>query len=58
MRRNKEENSQGGRPTSGTPVLVLLDCETVLLRKRAAALLRHPLKAYTRFASVRFQWVR
>ena len=37
---------------------LILVCETVLSRKRAAALLRHPLKAYTRFASVRFQRVR
>lgn len=29
----------------------------MLPRKRAAALLRHPLEAYTRFASVRFQRV-
>ena len=37
---------------------LLVDCETVLSRKRAAPLLRHPLKAYTRFTSVRFQRVR
>ena len=44
-----------------TPALLpwlFLICKAVLSRKRAAALLRHPLKAYTRFASVRFQRVR
>ena len=44
-----------------TPALLswlFLLCEAVLSRKRAAALLRHPLEAYTRFASVRFLRVR
>ncbi len=44
-----------------TPALLswlILICKAVLSRKRAAALLRHPLEAYTRFASVRFQRVR
>lgn len=58
MRRNKEEKSQAGGRHPALLSWLLLDCETVLLRKRAAALLRHPQKPYTRFASVRFQRVR
>jgi len=44
-----------------TPALLpwlLLICETVLSHKRPSALLWHPQKPYTRFASVRFLWVR
>ena len=43
--------------TPALPSWLFLICKTVLSRKRAAALLRHPLKAYIRFASVRFQRV-
>ncbi len=49
-----------GREANAPALLsrLLLGCETVLSRKRATALLRHSQKPYTRFASVRFQWVR
>ena len=48
------------RREADTPAFLswlFLICKAVLSRKRAAALLRHPLEAYTRFASVRFQRV-
>jgi len=44
--------------TLALPSWLFLICKSVLSRKRATALLRHPQKPYTRFASVRFQWVR
>ena len=44
--------------TPALPSWLFLIYKTVLSRKRAAALLRHPLEVYTRFASVRFQRVR
>jgi len=43
--------------TLALPSWLFLICKTVLSRKRATALLRHPLEAYARFASVRFQRV-
>ncbi len=58
MRRNGQK-SQDRRPIPRALLSwLLLDCETVLLRKRATALLRHPQKPYTRFASIRFLRVR
>ena len=44
--------------TPALPSWLFLICKAMLSRKRAAALLRHPLEAYTRFASVRFQRVK